>query len=65
MYKSYEELPLFLTVEDLADTLQIRLNTAYGLVRSDRIRCYRAGVQYRIPKESIRDLFSPVTNCSR
>ena len=64
MYKSYDELPLFLTVEDLAKTLQIGLNTAYNLVRSDKISCYRAGVQYRIPKESIRELLSTVPNLS-
>ena len=65
MYTSYEELPLFMTVDDLAKALQIGLNTAYNLVRSDKIHCYRAGTQYRIPKESIRELFSPVADCSR
>ena len=65
MYTSYDDLPLFLTVEDLAKALQIGLSTAYNLVRSNQIRCYRAGVQYRIPKESIRDIFLPLPDCSR
>lgn len=56
MITTYEQLPLFLTVEELATTLKIGKTTAYQLVRSDRIKSYRAGNQYRIPKESLRNL---------
>lgn len=58
MITSYDQLPLFLTVEELADTLKIGKSTAYNLVRSEKIRSYRAGTQYRIPKESLQDIFS-------
>ena len=55
---SYEQLPLFLTVSELSKVLKVGRSTAYELVRSASIRSYRAGTQYRIPKEAIRDLFS-------
>lgn len=55
---SYEQLPIFLTVKELAEALKVGRSTAYELVRSNKIHCYRAGTQYRIPKESIRDLLS-------
>lgn len=58
MITSYEQLPLFLTVEELAAVLKIGKSTAYNLVRSEGIRSYRAGTQYRIPKESLQYLFS-------
>lgn len=58
MITSYEQLPLFLTVEELADVLKIGKSTAYNLVRSENIHSYRAGTQYRIPKESLQNLFS-------
>ena len=50
MYTSYEELPIFLTVDELAKALHIGRSKAYELVRSDKIRCIRAGTHYRIPK---------------
>ena len=56
MITSYEQLPIFLTVQDLAKALKIGRSTAYELVRSEKIPSYRAGSQYRIPKESIRNL---------
>lgn len=58
MITSYEQLPLFLTIEELAGALKIGRSTAYNLVRSEKIQSYRAGTQYRIPKESLRNLFS-------
>lgn len=58
MITSYDQLPLFLTVDELAETLKVGRNTAYDLVRSEKIPSYKAGTQYRIPKESIRNLFS-------
>lgn len=61
MITSYEQLPLFLTVEELADVLKIGRSTAYNLVRSEHIYSYRAGTQYRIPKESIQNLFPDTT----
>ena len=54
-YRSYDELPLTLRVEDLMPILNIGRNTAYELVRSGKIRSIRIGRQLRIPKDAILD----------
>ena len=54
-YRSYDELPLTLRVEDLMPILGIGRNTTYELVRSGKIRSIRIGRQLRIPKDAIQD----------
>ena len=54
-YRSYDELPLTLRVEDLTSILDIGRNTAYELVRCGTIRSIRIGRQLRIPKDAIQD----------
>ena len=54
-YRSYDELPLTLRVEDLTSILDIGRNTAYELVRCKKIRSIRIGRQLRIPKDAIQD----------
>ena len=54
-YRSYDELPLTLRVEDLMPILDIGRHTAYELVRSGKIRSIRIGRQLRIPKDAIQD----------
>ena len=51
-YRSYDELPLTLRVEDLMPILDIGRNTAYELVRCGTIRSIRIGKQLRIPKDA-------------
>ncbi len=53
-YTDYENLPLFLTIEDVTNVLGIGKNTAYTLVRSGSLQSIRVGRQLRIPKESIK-----------
>lgn len=53
-YRSFDELPLTLRVEDLMPILGIGRNTAYELVRSGAIKGIRIGKQIRIPKEEVR-----------
>lgn len=53
-YRSFDELPLTLRVEDLMPILGVGRNTAYELVRSGKIRGIRIGKQIRIPKEEVR-----------
>ena len=53
-YRSYTELPLVLTVEDLMPVLLIGRNAAYELVRSGAIESFRIGKQIRITKESAK-----------
>lgn len=52
-YRSFDDLPLTLRVEDLMPILNIGRNTAYELVRSGQIKSIRIGKQIRIPKASI------------
>lgn len=52
-YRSYDELPLTLRVEDLMPILGIGRNTAYELVRCGKIRSIRIGRQLRIPKDAL------------
>ena len=54
-YRSYDELPLNLRVEELMPILDIGRNTAYELVRCGKIRSIRIGRQLRIPKDAIQD----------
>ena len=57
-YRSYDELPLTLRVEDLTSILDIGRNTAYELVRCGTIRSIRIGKQLRIPKDALVEYFS-------
>ena len=54
-YRSYDELPLTLQVEDLMPILGIGRNTAYELVRSKQIFSVKIGRQLRIPKQALID----------
>ena len=52
-YRSLDDLPVTLRVEELMPTLGIGRNTAYDLVRSGRLRSIRVGRQVRIPKNAL------------
>lgn len=53
IYRSLEELPLVLRVEDLMSVLGVGRNTAYELVRSGQIESIRVGRQLRITKQAL------------
>ena len=59
-YRSYDELPLTLRVEDLMPILDIGRNTAYELIRCGKIRSLRIGKQLRVPKQALIDYLSDV-----
>ena len=50
-YTTIEQLPLVLSVEQLAQVLGIGKNYAYELVRCGEIESIRVGHRFRIPKE--------------
>ena len=52
-YRSLDDLPMTLRVEELMPILGIGRNTAYKLVRSGRLRSIRVGRQVRIPKNAL------------
>lgn len=51
---SFDELPMVMTVKDVAAALNIGYNSAYELVRSDQIKCIRIGKTYRVLKDELR-----------
>ncbi len=57
-YRSFDDLPLTLRVEDLMPILGIGRNTAYELVRCGQIRSIRIGKQLRIPKQALIEYLS-------
>ena len=57
-YRSFDELPLTLRVEDLMPVLDIGRNTAYEVVRCGTIRSIRIGKQLRIPKDALVEYLS-------
>ena len=52
-YRSLDDLPVTLRVEELMPILGIGRNTAYALVRSGRLHSIRVGRQVRIPKNAL------------
>ena len=52
-FRSLDDLPLTLRVEDLMPILGIGRNTAYELVRSGQIKSIRIGRNIRIPKSEV------------
>ena len=52
-YRSLDDLPVTLRVEELMPILGIGRNTAYELVRSGRLRSIRVDQQVRISKNAL------------
>ena len=52
-YRSMEEVPVILSVDNLAEILNISRNTAYDLVRSKKIPSKRVWNQIRITKSAL------------
>ncbi|OUO42151.1 helix-turn-helix domain-containing protein [Flavonifractor sp. An306] len=45
---SFEDLPLVMTIEDVAEVLQISKSTTYQLARSEQLRCIHVGQRLRV-----------------
>lgn len=54
-YKSYDELPLMLSVQDVAIVLGISKTSAYELVRSKGFPVLKIGSRLVVPKEKFRE----------
>ena len=48
--RDFSDLPIVLTVSQVARALNLGRDTTYDLVRSGHIRSVRVGHQYRVPK---------------
>ena len=53
--QDYDQLPLVLTVSQVARALNLGRDTTYDLVRSGHIRSVRVGHQYRVPKAALME----------
>ena len=54
-FKSYEDLPLMLSVPEMAAALGISLAGAYELARSEGFPALRIGTRIVIPKDELRE----------
>ena len=57
-FRSLDDLPLVLRVEDLMPLLDIGRNTAYELIRCGQIRSVKVGRQIRVPKEAVAEFLT-------
>lgn len=57
MITNTDDLPLVLTISDLAKILGIGRNTAYDLIRCGAIKSFRAGRQIRVSKSALLEYF--------
>ena len=53
MYKSYDELPLMLSVHDVAEVLGISKSSAYVLVKEKGFPKLKIGARVVVPREKI------------
>ena len=53
VYHSVEDLPLLITVPELAQGLRVGKNQAYELVNSGVIKGIKIGTQIKVPKRSV------------
>lgn len=54
------DLPLALTVRQVAKLLGISRNTAYRLIRSRRLRSIQVGRQIRVPRSALEDYLNGI-----
>ena len=57
-FRSFDDLPLVLRVEDLMPILDIGRNAAYELIRCGQIRSVRVGRQIRVPKDAVAEFLA-------
>ena len=51
-----------LTIADLMDYLAVGKNTAYTLIREGKIKSFRIGRNYKIPKQAVIDYIHSASN---
>ena len=54
IYKSYEELPLFLNAELVAKALGVSISSAYELMHEEVFPSVRIGSRFVVPKDKFR-----------
>ena len=62
MFKSYDEMPLFLNVEMVAKALGVATSTAYELMHEKDFPALKIGSRLLVPKEKFRQWVDNKTN---
>ena len=62
IYKTYEELPLFLNAEAVANVLGVAVSTAYELMHGKDFPALKIGSRLLVPKEKFRQWVDNKTN---
>lgn len=62
MFDEYEEL---ITVEELQQLLGIGKNTAYTLLKERKIKCFRIGRMWKIPKKAVEEFILSQSNLAK
>lgn len=50
MFEQYDDI---LTINELAETLKIGTTQAYRIVRSGKIKAFKEGKDWKVPKDSV------------
>lgn len=53
--KMFEEYDDILTIEEISEILKIGMTQAYKIVRSGKLKGYKEGKDWKIPKKSLSD----------
>ena len=51
----FDDYPDILTVEEACEILRVGYNAIYSYLNSGRLKAYRNGRVWRIPKQSVKD----------
>ena len=61
----FEEYPDILTVEETAEALRVGSNALYELLNEGKVKAYKNGRVWRIPKDSIKKYILDSANLSK
>ena len=61
----FEEYPDILTVEETAAALRVGYNALYELLNEGKVKAYKNGRVWRIPKDSIKEYILDSANLSK
>ena len=52
---TFQEKPELITFDELCETLMIGRNTAYKLLKSGKLKAFKIGRVWKIPKRAVSD----------
>ena len=61
----FEEYPDILTVEETAEALRVGYNALYELLNEGKVKAYKNGRVWRIPKDSIKNYILDSANLTK